>query len=113
MGLSCNLAAPVMVVKPFSLCTPGTPGSLPECLDSLGVPLTPLHAQKCCPSPAPVTVLVRFSEVKYELPEGFKYGVERKIHGGKVEEGNLKKYLKGLSFKSEYVFSSFSIEMSE
>lgn len=41
-------------------------------------------------SPAPVTVLVRFSEAKYELPEGFKYGVERKIHGGKVEEGNLK-----------------------
>lgn len=90
MGLSVTRAAPVMVVNLFSVYPRYNSGSLPECLDSPGVPLTPLHAQKCCPSPAPVTVLVRFSEVKYELPEGFKYGVERKIHGGKVEEGNLK-----------------------
>ena len=34
--------------------------------------------------------MVRFSEIEYELPEGFKYGVERKIHEGKVEEGILK-----------------------
>ena len=45
---------------------------------------------KVLSSPAPVTVMVRFSEIEYELPEGFKYGVERKIHEGKVEEGILK-----------------------
>lgn len=42
---------------------------------------------KVLSSPASVTVMVRSSEIEYELSEGFKYGVEREIHEGKVEEG--------------------------
>ena len=61
----------------------------PRCPDFSGSASDATACTKVLFSPAPGTVMLRFSEIEYELPEGFKYGVER-IHEGKVEEGILK-----------------------